>query len=69
MTRASSSLRGGAITIDDSGTEYYDTIFAVAESPLAKGVIWAGTDDGLVHITRDAGQNWINITPKDLPRI
>ncbi|HZE28129.1 MAG TPA: hypothetical protein VE083_12105 [Terriglobales bacterium] len=58
---------GGAITIDDSGTEYYDTIFAVAESPLAKGVIWAGTDDGLVHITRDAGQNWINITPKDLP--
>src|SRR6267143_632612 len=57
---------GGAITIDDSGTEYYDTIFALAESPLSKGVIWAGTDDGLVHITRDAGKNWSNVTPKDL---
>ncbi len=58
---------GGPITIDDTGTEYYDTIFAVAESPLEKGLIWAGTDDGLLHITRDAGKNWTNITPKDLP--
>jgi photosystem II stability/assembly factor-like uncharacterized protein len=58
---------GGPIDKDDSGTEYYDTIFAVAESPLVKGLIWVGTDDGLVHITRDGGQNWSNITPKDLP--
>ena len=58
---------GGPIDKDDSGTEYYDTIFAVAESPLVNGLIWVGTDDGLVHITRDGGQNWSNITPKDLP--
>jgi len=58
---------GGPIDKDDSGTEYYDTIFAVAESPLVKGLIWVGTDDGLVHITRDGGKNWSNITPKDLP--
>jgi photosystem II stability/assembly factor-like uncharacterized protein len=58
---------GGPITIDDSGTEYYDTIFALAESPMSKGVIWAGTDDGLVQLTRDAGKTWSNVTPKDLP--
>jgi photosystem II stability/assembly factor-like uncharacterized protein len=58
---------GGSITIDDSGTEYYDTIFAVAESPVSKGLIWVGTDDGLVHITRDGGKSWSNVTPKDLP--
>jgi len=58
---------GGPIDKDDSGTEYYDTIFAVAESPLVKGLIWVGADDGLVHITRDGGQNWTDITPRDLP--
>lgn len=58
---------GGDITLDDTGTEYYDTIFAVAESPIAKGLIWVGTDDGLVQITRDAGKSWANVTPKDLP--
>jgi len=58
---------GGPITIDDTGTEYYDTIFAVAESPLQKGLIWAGSDDGLVHITRDGGKNWTDATPKELP--
>ena len=39
----------------------------MAESPLKKGLIWAGTDDGLVHITQDGGKNWTNVTPKDLP--
>ncbi len=58
---------GGPITIDDTGTEYYDTVFAVAESPLQAGLIWAGTDDGLIQLTRDGGKNWTNITPKDLP--
>ena len=58
---------GGPITIDDTGTEYYDTIFAVAESPVTKDLIWAGTDDGLIQITRDGGQHWTNVTPKDLP--
>ena len=59
---------GGPITIDDTGTEYYDTIFAVAVSPLQKGLIWAGTDDGLVQLTRDGGKNWTNITPKPMPQ-
>ena len=58
---------GGDITLDDTGTEYYDTIFTVAESPLTKGLIWVGTDDGLIQITRDAGKSWANVTPKDLP--
>ena len=58
---------GGPITIDDTGTEYYDTIFAVAESPLEKGLIWAGTDDGLIQITRDGGKTWTNVTPKEMP--
>jgi photosystem II stability/assembly factor-like uncharacterized protein len=58
---------GGPIDIDDTGTEYYDTIFAIAESPLTKGLIWVGTDDGLIQITRDAGANWMNVTPKSLP--
>jgi photosystem II stability/assembly factor-like uncharacterized protein len=60
-------VSGGEITLDDSGTEYYDTIFAVTESPLAKGLIWVGTDDGLIQLTRDDGKNWNNVTPKDLP--
>jgi photosystem II stability/assembly factor-like uncharacterized protein len=57
---------GGPITIDDTGTEYYDTVFSIAPSPVAKGVIWAGTDDGLIQVTRDEGKSWSNVTPKDL---
>jgi photosystem II stability/assembly factor-like uncharacterized protein len=57
---------GGPITIDDTGTEYYDTVFSIAPSPLAKGLIWVGTDDGLVQITRDEGKNWTNVTPRNL---
>ena len=53
---------GGPITGDNSGAEYYCTIFALAESPLQKGLIWAGTDDGLVHVTRDGGKTWTNVT-------
>jgi len=58
---------GGPITIDDTGTEYYDTVFAIAPSPVTKGVIWAGTDDGLIQLTRDEGKSWANVTPKDMP--
>jgi len=58
---------GGAITIDDTGTEYYDTVFSIAPSPVAKGLIWAGTDDGLIQITRNEGKTWDNVTPKALP--
>ena len=60
-------VSGGDITLDDSGTEYYDTIFALAESPLKKGLLWVGTDDGLIQLTQDEGKTWTNVTPKDMP--
>jgi hypothetical protein len=60
-------VSGGSITLDDSGTEYYDTIFALAESPITKGLLWVGTDDGLMQLTKDEGKTWANITPKDMP--
>ncbi len=59
--------RGGPITGDNTGVEFYNTIFAVAESPVEAGLIWAGSDDGLVHLTRDGGQNWSNVTPAGIP--
>ncbi|HTZ97797.1 MAG TPA: hypothetical protein VMB18_15455 [Terriglobales bacterium] len=65
--KSKQQVSGGPIDKDDSGTEYYDTIFAIAESPITRGLIWVGTDDGLVQITRDDGKNWTNVTPKDLP--
>jgi photosystem II stability/assembly factor-like uncharacterized protein len=58
---------GGPITKDNTSVEYYSTIFTVAESPLTPGVIWTGSDDGLIQVTRDGGKNWRNVTPKDLP--
>ncbi len=57
---------GGPITIDDTGTEYYDTVFSIAPSPLTKGLIWVGTDDGFIHITQDEGKSWSNVTPKEV---
>ena len=53
---------GGPITGDNTGVEFYGTIFAVAESPKEKSLIWAGSDDGLVHLTRDGGATWKNVT-------
>jgi len=58
---------GGPITLDITSVEYYDTIFAVAESPLKKDMVWAGTDDGLVQLTQDGGEHWTNVTPKEMP--
>ena len=58
---------GGPITKDTSGAETYGTIFAFVESPHEPGVFWAGSDDGLVHISRDSGKTWSDITPIDLP--
>ncbi len=58
---------GGPITKDLVGTEYYGTIFAFAESPRQQGLFWAGSDDGLLHLSHDGGQNWQNITPGALP--
>lgn len=57
---------GGPITKDNTGVEYYCTIFTVDESPLQKNVIWTGSDDGLVYVTRD-GKNWTNVTPPGMP--
>ncbi|HET9226765.1 MAG TPA: glycosyl hydrolase, partial [Thermoanaerobaculia bacterium] len=59
---------GGPITGDNTGVETYCTIFVVAESPKEKGLIWAGSDDGLVHLTRDGGGKWENLT-KNIPGI
>jgi len=58
---------GGPITKDNTGVEYYATIFAVNESKQEDGLIWTGSDDGLVHVTRDGGKNWTNVTPKKMP--
>ena len=58
---------GGPITQDNTGVEYYCTIFAANESPIKEGLIWVGSDDGLLHLTRNGGENWENVTPKDLP--
>jgi len=58
---------GGDITLDITSVEYYDTVFTLAESPRERGLLWAGTDDGLVQLTRDDGGHWANVTPKDLP--
>jgi len=58
---------GGPITKDQTSVEYYGTVFAIAESPIKRGVIWAGSDDGLVHVTRDNGRSWKRVTPTGLP--
>ncbi len=58
---------GGPITKDNASVEYFDVIFSVAESPVQKDLIWVGTDDGLIHLTRDAGKAWTNITPREMP--
>lgn len=60
-------IGGGPITNEGAGGENYNTIYYVMESPLEKGLIYTGSDCGLVHITKDAGKSWVNITPKDLP--
>jgi len=60
--RGKQKWSGGPITGDNTGVEVYGTIYALAESPKHKGVLWAGSDDGLVHISRDGGQSWNNVT-------
>ncbi|MEY3242257.1 MAG: hypothetical protein RIR11_3696 [Bacteroidota bacterium] len=59
---------GGPITQDNTSVEYYCTIFAAAESPRVRDLIWTGSDDGLVNVTRDGGKTWNNVTPPSLPR-
>jgi photosystem II stability/assembly factor-like uncharacterized protein len=59
---------GGLVTKDNVGTEYYGTVFAFAESSVKRGVLWAGSDDGLVHVSLNNGETWQNVTPGDLPK-
>jgi photosystem II stability/assembly factor-like uncharacterized protein len=58
---------GEPITRDVTGEEFYSTLYAIAESPLEKGVIWTGSNDGPFNVTRNDGKTWTDITPKDLP--
>ncbi|MAB49683.1 MAG: glycosyl hydrolase [Flavobacteriaceae bacterium] len=58
---------GGPITQDNTSVEYYCTIFAANESPLKEGLLWVGSDDGLIHVTKDGGKTWDNVTPKGMP--
>ena len=70
LTRADPSKlepSGGPVTLDTTGVEHYATIFAFVESPHQRGVFWAGSDDGLVHLSRDGGETWDNVTPGDMP--
>lgn len=70
LTRADPStlqVTGGPINRDSVGAEVYATVFALAESPHEAGALWAGSDDGLAHLSRDGGASWHNITPADLP--
>lgn len=60
-------ISGAPITRDITGEEFYSTIYAIRESPLQAGLIWVGANDGPVHVTRDGGQTWDNVTPGQLP--
>ncbi len=65
--RADKMGPSGGVTLDHTGVEVYCTIFALAESPVEKGRLWAGSDDGLVHVSPDGGETWVDVTPpKDL---
>ncbi|KAB5491023.1 WD40/YVTN/BNR-like repeat-containing protein [Flagellimonas hadalis] len=57
---------GGPITQDNTSVEYYCTIFAANESPLKEGLLWVGSDDGLIHVTKDGGKTWENVTPPNM---
>ena len=59
---------GGPVTKDNTGVEYYCTIFTAAESEYEKDLLWSGSDDGLIHVSKDGGKNWENVTPKDCPK-
>ncbi len=70
LTRDEKSRQGYSgepISHDSTGVEVYDVIFAFEESPAQKGLLWAGSDDGLVHVSKDNGKHWDNVTPKEMP--
>jgi len=61
-------ISGSPITRDITGEEYYSTLYSIRESPIKKGVIWTGSNDGVISITRDGGTTWKNVTPTKLPK-
>ena len=65
--RYRATISGGPITIDVTGEELYATLYSIRESPVARGVLWTGANDGPVHVTRDGGRTWANVTPPTLP--
>ncbi len=65
---AKQASSGGPVTQDNTGVEYYCTIFAALESPHEAGVFWTGSDDGRIHVSRDEGASWTDITPPDMPK-
>jgi photosystem II stability/assembly factor-like uncharacterized protein len=65
--KSKQTASGGPLTKDITSVEYYDTIFALAESPLKQGKLWVGTDDGLVQVSEDDGAHWQNVTPPQMP--
>jgi hypothetical protein len=66
LTLDDESMMGdsGGLTLDNLSVEYAGVVFSIAESPLEKGVLWAGTNDGQVQVTRDGGEHWTNVTPQ-----
>ncbi|HSB60849.1 MAG TPA: glycosyl hydrolase, partial [Vicinamibacteria bacterium] len=65
--KAKQESSGGPISRDNTGVEVYGTVFAIEESPHSAGELWAGSDDGLVHLSRDDGKSWKNVTPPGMP--
>ena len=61
-------ISGSPITRDITGEEFYSTIYSLRESPVEAGVIWSGANDGPVHVTRDNGESWVDVTPRGLPK-
>lgn len=61
-------ISGSPITRDITGEEYYSTLYSIRESGLQEGLIWTGSNDGVVSITKDGGKTWTDVTPKDLPK-
>lgn len=66
--RSKQASSGGPVTKDNTSVEYYCTIFTATESAYEKDLLWTGSDDGLIHVSRDGGKNWENVTPKDCPK-
>lgn len=60
-------ISGSPITRDITGEEFYSTIYAIRESQIEKGLIWVGANDGPIHVSKDGGANWTNVTPRGLP--